>query len=194
MSTSFKTCRTCKSVKALSEFYKNCGARDGLTGNCKSCGDVVSNAWRHANRDRHNSYQRGKKKPYTEAQREWHRQNYLRNKDRLKSLSAAWWKRGGPKVRAARQRSDAKRRALAATAIGTHTQSEWDRILRKSHWVCAKCKSAKPLTKDHILPLSRGGSNMADNLQPLCKHCNSSKGSRNVNYLVDKEPIHVNFV
>ena len=47
-------------------------------------------------------------------------------------------------------------------------------------YTCVRC--GKKLRKgdvdiDHILPQSYGGSNSADNLQCMCKHCNRSKGN-----------------
>ena len=45
---------------------------------------------------------------------------------------------------------------------------------------CKRCGAEPPseLTIDHILPLTRGGTNALDNLQLLCRPCNSSKGAR----------------
>ena len=33
---------------------------------------------------------------------------------------------------------------------------------------------------DHIIPVSRGGPNSAENFMPLCKRCNSSKGNKDL--------------
>lgn len=40
----------------------------------------------------------------------------------------------------------------------------------------------KPLQQDHIKPLSRGGDNALDNIQPLCKECNGHKHTRTIDY------------
>ena len=36
----------------------------------------------------------------------------------------------------------------------------------------------EPLTLDHVMPRSRGGSDEVENLVPACRSCNSSKGAR----------------
>jgi 5-methylcytosine-specific restriction endonuclease McrA len=44
--------------------------------------------------------------------------------------------------------------------------------------ICAKCGATEDLTIDHIIPMARGGTNDLENLQILCRKCNSSKGAK----------------
>ena len=46
--------------------------------------------------------------------------------------------------------------------------------------VCAYCGSESDISIDHIIPKIANGSNSADNLVRSCKHCNSSKGGRDL--------------
>lgn len=47
---------------------------------------------------------------------------------------------------------------------------------------CLCCGSYDDICIDHIVPLSLGGLNRADNMQPLCRRCNSSKGVKVTDY------------
>ena len=55
-------------------------------------------------------------------------------------------------------------------------------ILLKNVIYCNECRGlgavGDPLTVDHIVPLSMGGSNALANLQVLHRSCNSRKGSK----------------
>lgn len=64
---------------------------------------------------------------------------------------------------------------------GRHTQTEWEELLVRFGYRCTGCGVAhaqSPLTKDHVVPVSKGGSNSISNIQPLCRPCNSKKGVR----------------
>ena len=80
--------------------------------------------------------------------------------------------------RASRQRQRARR----AAAPGSFTAAEWRTICGQFGNVCLACGQDGPLSVDHVVPLSRGGRNDADNLQPLCLPCNIRKGTRTVDY------------
>lgn len=43
---------------------------------------------------------------------------------------------------------------------------------------CLHCGATEDLSCDHVVPESRGGATTLDNLQVLCRPCNSRKGAR----------------
>lgn len=47
---------------------------------------------------------------------------------------------------------------------------------------CLNCGSNYKLALDHIKPICIGGKNTIENLQPLCKNCNSKKGKKIIDY------------
>lgn len=48
-------------------------------------------------------------------------------------------------------------------------------VWRRDEGKCARCGSNRNLEFDHIIPVSKGGSNTARNLQLLCESCNRQK-------------------
>lgn len=61
-----------------------------------------------------------------------------------------------------------------------------EKILHKSKGVCAHCGKEldlETMTVDHVIPLSKGGTNELKNLVALCEDCNRGK----CNYVVDPE-------
>lgn len=51
-------------------------------------------------------------------------------------------------------------------------------VFARDNHQCRSCGSTEHLTVDHIVPRSKGGTHHLDNLQTLCRSCNSRKGAR----------------
>jgi len=67
----------------------------------------------------------------------------------------------------------------------THTYGEWELLKNQYGYTCPCCKKPEPdisLTEDHIIPLSKGGSDLIENIQPLCMHCNNVKYTKIIKY------------
>ena len=71
----------------------------------------------------------------------------------------------------------ARRYALEKGATGNHSLKEWNDLKKKYKYRCAICFKIRKLTKDHIIPLSKGGTDYIENIQPLCRNCNSKKSN-----------------
>jgi hypothetical protein len=51
-------------------------------------------------------------------------------------------------------------------------------VLARDNNTCAYCGATNRLHIDHVIPISRGGSNAFDNLATSCGPCNQSKGPK----------------
>ena len=70
--------------------------------------------------------------------------------------------------------------------IEGHTFGEWETLKFQYGHKCPCCLKIEPeikLTEDHIIPLSKGGSDSIENIQPLCRHCNFVKHTRIIRYV-----------
>lgn len=73
-----------------------------------------------------------------------------------------------------------RRRARKMNAEGSHTLQDWKNLKKKYYYKCLHCGKKEPeikLTEDHIIPLTKDGTDFIDNIQPLCRSCNSHKSN-----------------
>jgi len=83
-------------------------------------------------------------------------------------------------------RHNLRRIAIKKEAVGDHTLQEWIELKEKTGNKCVSCHKSENevvLTEDHIVPLSKGGTDYIDNIQPLCLSCNCKKMTKSTNYL-----------
>ena len=64
--------------------------------------------------------------------------------------------------------------------VGKHTIDEWKAKLLEYDYRCAYCGNVllDDITADHVIPITRGGTNYISNIVPACKRCNSSKNNK----------------
>lgn len=77
------------------------------------------------------------------------------------------------------------RRARKLAAEGSHTDEEWQALKEFYDYKCLCCRKHEPeirLTRDHVIPLTKGGTDSIDNVQPLCARCNSKKNNKHIDY------------
>lgn len=167
------------SMKCMSEAYR--GKRRIL--NCKTCGESFEVPDKPSRKNakfcskkcmgkgqegkKHWNYKHGQKW-LPEVKREYFRKYYEQNKE------------------AAHERAflgKVKRRQ--ANPKGSHTFKEWIELLVKHDNKCFYCgvrmtKKAglRQRTRDHIVPISKGGSDDISNIVPACRSCNSSKSTK----------------
>jgi len=109
-----------------------------------------------------------------EAIRESGRVYYAANAERRNAVIKLWQQRNPERFKAL----VARRRARLAGAEGHYTAEDIARITEQQKGRCACCRKPRKLTVDHIIPLTKGGSNWPSNIQMLCQPCNSRKHNR----------------
>lgn len=81
--------------------------------------------------------------------------------------------------RAARQKAFRKRRAIKrACTVFLVLSRDRRRMIHRYRGMCAYCKVRPWSHWDHVIPLSRGGTESIGNLLPACGSCNPSKKAR----------------
>lgn len=151
----YKYCSNCEKLKELDKFNNNKNNRDGKQAWCQECITSRRQQWTEDNPDRNKQ---------------------LRNKFKRTDT----YKIGKKNIKyRRRQKLNQTPKELRLTA------KQWKSVLIKYGNRCLCCGSTEDITIDHIKPLSKGGLNTIDNVQPLCHACNSNKRDTEIDYRPD---------
>lgn len=193
-----KVCRTCKEWKPADQYSPFAASRDGLEYKCKACvaeiarkyyhrnperSKAKTKAWRAANSDKNREWSQAYNKRYYAIHRTdiiaYQRKRYHEQLEFIRERRKDY--RRTDKAQALRKAAHHRRRALKRQAEGSYTTQEWQALCAWFGNVCLCCGSAD-ITVDHVVPLTRGGSNWIRNLQPLCMSCNTRKRDAIMDY------------
>jgi 5-methylcytosine-specific restriction endonuclease McrA len=143
--------------------------------------EEASRRYLTAHRQRINIKTRLKRQQDLEHYREIGRKSYERHADERRKYSLENYKLHPEKSVAASNR----RRALKYASEATHTEEEWQALKAFYEYRCLCCGRREPeikLTRDHVIPLTKGDNDSIQNIQPLCARCNSKKNKRHIDY------------
>jgi 5-methylcytosine-specific restriction endonuclease McrA len=191
-----KQCSRCDKIKPLSEFKKNKSRKNGIDSWCKECHRASCRKYIEINRETIREKARKWRKDNGEKKREYDRRWNEANQEKERERKRKWVEDNREKVRAinreyGRSHPDkvlariTNRRARKNGNGGRITASDRRWLMEFYEHTCLCCGRREPeiqLELDHVVPLAIGGHNAIENAQPLCKMCNSSKGTKHIDY------------
>jgi len=133
-------------------------------------------AWRQANPEKRRAYDAARHHADLEGNRARSRA-YRENNPGYASGNAKRWRAENPdQWRTCWQNNKAKRRG----AEGSYTPNDIDAIFKAQKGKCAYCRISIKGHRhvDHIVAVTKGGSNRRSNIQLLCPACNISKHNK----------------
>lgn len=151
-----------------------------------------SRKWREANQSRDKARNRAfyhshkqKRRAYLDANRGAHNEHARLSRRRHPERVAAYARRYRAQKPHILKAISNRRRARKLAAGGSFTAGEWRALCVLYDHTCLCCGRREPeitLVADHVVPLSKNGSNDIGNIQPLCFSCNSRKYNRTIDY------------
>ena len=132
--------------------------------------------WREKNPERNKKHC----KQWRKTHPEYSKQHLKKNRENIYIYHRQWAKTEKGKM--VKQRGNVARQVRNNNIVNTLTSQEWLDILEEYNYRCAYCniefdENILP-TKDHIIPISRGGHNIKENVVPACQSCNSKKSNK----------------
>jgi 5-methylcytosine-specific restriction endonuclease McrA len=165
--------KPCKK-RGSTEKYKN--------GRCAPCTRASNQKWKRRNPQKHIAGSKRWSDENPDARRAASRRYAAKNRERIAAYRKAW-RKANPEKHVAQEHL---RRTRKASSNGAYTADQWRCLCALFGHKCLRCaRTDIALTVDHVVPLSHGGSNAIDNIQPLCAGCNSAKGTRHIDFRID---------
>ena len=172
-----KVCKICKAEKATTEFNKCKSNADGLHSYCRECQHEQDRQYRNNSKQNRAAYDKQYRAAH-EAEIKARKKEYPYNHREVETARQKRWAVNHPEQRkAARKESKRKWRDLVMKNGGSYTKEQLHECLAFFGYCCAY--SGEPLPAgyhlDHVVPLSKGGTNVIHNIVPCIGRANTTK-------------------
>lgn len=192
MTTISRICRKCGKDTPFDQLQKNKNCKDGVDALCKACGKALAKAWVQANPERSRAIKDAYKKrdpartkrkssedyfKHRETRLKRHREHYQEAKPSI--LASCKRYRQSPKGREVQRVARKSRKARIRGAEGSFNTADIAAQLKRQKGKCYWCGvKVDKYHIDHVIPVSRGGSNDPSNIVISCQPCNQSKSDK----------------
>ncbi len=142
---------------------------------------AYSTQWNNEHKEHKQEYLQRYYQKTSDTHRLVSRQDYLKKREWYAALNATYKRDHPEQVRMYSAVRTARKRHVG----GDITTSQWREIKAKYNYTCLCCGRREPdirLSIDHVIPIVKGGTSNIDNIQPLCRSCNSSKHTKIIDY------------
>lgn len=191
----YKLCNACNQILPISDFGKHKRYKDGLQLSCHVCIRSYRAEWKQNkllidpdyfaresrnrrinNPDKDKEYKRKWRENNLDkarlSARLYARKKYIDDSDSMRLYQSEWRSKNKTKTVLNKQI-----RRVRIKSGGVFYVSEKE-IAKLYSTPCLSCGSKNNIEIDHVIPVSRGGTNSVGNLVALCRPCNRSKGNR----------------
>jgi hypothetical protein len=206
-----KICNKCKKEKEIAKFSKDKRNKNGINTVCKECLKQVVIKYRLKNPDRWKTMEKGQKLRYYEKhkvrlknyRKEYYRKNKLAINNYCKSYRKSnmdkdrKWHKEYRKLHPEMEKAKKYKRRLKGLD-GYNLTSKKIKLLQEYNlqtykqdtFVCEYCRKNiyESYDLDHIIPLSKNGTNDLNNLAISCKECNRGENGKHSKLLSDYRP------
>lgn len=185
-----KVCSRCKQWAFFDNWPRDKSHDDGLRSECRKCFTIAQRARYLKYQERNLAHAVAYKAANKEKVKAAQAATYQKHREKRYAYARRYKDLYPEKIRRWVKAGDHRRRVLKKNAVGEFSNSEWLELCQKYDNRCLRCGEQSVLTVDHVVPLSKGGTNYIDNIQPLCLSCNSSKGTSETDYRTGVIPSH----
>jgi len=198
-----KVCTVCSEPKDLEEFHKSKTGKHGVIARCKVCKRTQDREYGRKNKEkadvRAKKWYQDNKEKAKERITEWQRSDHgkaMRKANHLKRCeeNPEWWRSKKKRDKTARRCRELNAGPLDISSI-VYLENYNIKTFTLQGFTCEYCNEflGDSYDLEHIVPLSKEGTNKLENLAISCYKCNRGEGGKGSTLLEEWNPKKIEY-